>query len=139
MKWTKGMSSLSGVLMGALLCSFIWPSYVRADAVNVNVRSNTDREWRVLDSKGKLISDAAGAPVPPQAVCLNDNSPPGCPPGAMKYGHVSPGDWPTSLEAILGAMWVWAPGVTGQTSPAANAEFTFTRDFYLCSPPPTSE
>ncbi|MDI1259518.1 hypothetical protein [Aquabacterium sp.] len=134
MKWTSNLSLLRGALLGILLCPMAFPGHVQADMVNVNFYSDADKEWHVLDANGKLISDAQGAASMPQAVCLNDTSPPNCPPGAVKYGHVSPGDWPTSLKPVPGAKWIWAPNVTGQTSPAAKAEFTFTRDFYLCSP-----
>lgn len=125
----------TSLLLVAILFGITLHPLALAEVVSVNIASDAaDSYWQVFDANEKLVSDANGNPIPPQNVCLNDRSPPNCPPGAMKYGHVSPGDWPTSLKDIPGAKWIWAPNITGQTSPAANAEFTFTHDFYLCRP-----
>jgi hypothetical protein len=125
----------TSLLFVALLFGITLPLFALADVVNVNIVTDAaDTFWQVFDAKAKLISDANGNPMPPQNVCLNDKSPPNCPQGAMKYGHTSPGDWPTSLKDIPGAKWIWAPNITGKTTPAANAIFTFTHDFYLCRP-----
>ena len=96
MKRTNGINTVlqwATLFLGVALCP--WAS---ADVVNVNVYSDAaDHFWQVYDADGKLITDANGGPIPPQNVCLNDKSPPNCPSGAMKFWHVSPGDWPDSL------------------------------------------
>jgi len=111
-----------------------------ARAVNVTFVSDAaDPVWTVSDSKGTSLG-------PPQNVCLNDRSPPHCPGGALKYGHVSPGDWPADLSTTPGnPKWIWASQtidgsgakapLTGATSPAANAEFTFKHIFFVCGDP----
>ena len=123
------------LLLGPLLLAITFhPFALPGDAwgknVNVNIASaGGDPLWRVYDANGKLLTK------PPQNVCLRDTSPPNCPAtGATKFEHRSPGDWPADLTSIKGAKWIWAPGINGQTSPAANAEFTFEHDFILCKP-----
>ena len=66
-----------------------------------------------------------------QLVCPNAVSPPWCPPGATLYGWLGTGAWSASLAAIPGAAWIWAPGVTGATSPAELARYAFAAHVFL--------
>jgi len=69
-----------------------------------------------------------------QAVCLNSSAPATCPAGATIYGYAGAG-WGTNLAAIPGAAWILGPGVTGATTPAELANFTFTKSFFLNGTP----
>lgn len=111
------------VLLVAVVLTLAVPGVTQA--VTVAIVSNT--HWTVTDASGHPIGNA-------QAVCLNASAPLGCPAGATRYGYPLPA-WTADLSGIPGATWIWAPGVTGATSPAASAEFTFTAAFYLCGPP----
>ena len=78
------------------------------------------------------VTDAQGNPLgPAQHVCLNSTSP-NCPPGATSYGYTPANAWTASIP---GANWIWAPNITGTTTGAGNAEFTFESFFYLCDVP----
>jgi hypothetical protein len=66
-----------------------------------------------------------------ELVCLNEFSPYACPTGAIDYGYPFGGGWPADLEAIPGAAWSWAPGVTGMTAPAPFARYFFSKTFIL--------
>src|SRR5437867_400165 len=66
---------------------------------------------------------------PAQFVCAGLSAPPNCPAGATVYG-TWPG-WNADLSAILGAFWIWRPGVTGATSPADLQGAYFSKDFDL--------
>lgn len=65
-----------------------------------------------------------------QNVCLNASNPASCPAGATLYGWAG-GGWPSNLSSIPGATWMWAPGVTGATSPSFPAQFYFSREFEI--------
>jgi hypothetical protein len=97
-----------------------------AQAVTFNIA--TDNTWTVLDATGAALA------APAQYVCLNANSP-NCPPGATAFGYPASGAWLSSVPAFAGARWIWAPGVTGASNGAANAQFTFQKEFYLCGAP----
>ena len=68
-----------------------------------------------------------------EAVCLNAFSPANCPPGAVLYGAGN--GWLADLSSIPGAIWIWAPGVTGQTSPADLQAFWFSKVVNVPAPP----
>lgn len=86
----------------------------------------------------------------PQYVCLNAPTttpptppiPPTCPAGATSYGYPYPG-WIADLSSFSPrAKWIWASQksdgtpITGETTGAANAEFSFKTRFYLCGASP---
>lgn len=98
---------------------------VSAYPVPYRIASDSNGLWTVSDANGNLLGNA-------QAVCLNAGA--SCPPGATPLGYPLPG-WTADLSAIPGAKWIWAPGVTGTTSPAAHTEFTVQTQFYLCGAP----
>lgn len=69
-----------------------------------------------------------------QNVCLNAGAPSPCPAGATIYGYSGAG-WGVSLATIPGAKWIWGVGVTGATTPAFPAGFTFTKTINLPGAP----
>ncbi|HJR33551.1 MAG TPA: hypothetical protein VJ817_01275 [Gemmatimonadales bacterium] len=74
-----------------------------------------------------------------QTVCVNALSPPNCPAGATLYGIGGAGaGWSADLSSIPGAAWIWGLGVTGATSPAYPAEYTFSKVFDLPGVPAAS-
>src|SRR5436190_4918886 len=121
MKHAK-MSVTASVCVAALL-PLVVPNATQASTVNIV--SNT--VWTVTDAGGNPLGNA-------QNVCLNATAPSNCPPGATLYGYLLAA-WTANLSSIPGATWIWAPNITGATSSAENAEFTFEMVFYLCGPP----
>lgn len=105
------------IFVGTILAVFLLP--VNAQAVTYNILSGLN--WEVYDNKNKFLGYA-------QNVCLNANLPINCPTGATQYGYPH-GGWTASIP---GANWIWAPNVTGRTSPAAHQEFTFKTTFSIC-------
>ena len=101
-----------------------------AQAVEVNIASSND--WTVFDANMMSLGNA-------QNVCLNAGAPANCPvrtvPPPTLYGYMLPGGWGADLSGIPGAYWIWAPGITGASTGAANKTFTFQTQFYLCGPP----
>jgi hypothetical protein len=69
-----------------------------------------------------------------KAVCLNSIAPTNCPTSATVYGYPFV-NWTADLSSIPSAKWIWAANVTGATTSAGNAEFTFQTEFYLCGAP----
>jgi hypothetical protein len=85
-----------------------------------------------LQAFGFTITFASDATWSAQNVCVNALSPPNCPLGATLYGTGGAGaGWPADLSSISGATWIWASGITGATSPAYPAEYTFSKAFDL--------
>lgn len=110
--------------VAALIAPLMFPPV--AFAITFGVTS--DDSWTVTDPTGTYLGNA-------QDVCLNQGSPPSCPAGATLFGYPHPG-WLADLATnIPSATWMWAPDVTGRTTPAANAAFTFQKEFYLCGSP----
>ena len=83
--------------------------------------------WNVFDSSNNLIG-------PAQNVCLNDTSPSTCPPGSTVYGY-SGSAWGADLSSISGANWIWAPGITGLSTSASLAQYSFVKEFDLIGVP----
>jgi hypothetical protein len=102
---------------------------VGAQAVDVNIVSGSN--WTAFDSNMTPLGNA-------ENVCLNATTPSNCPvaaaPPPTLYGYPLVG-WTADLSSIPGAKWIWAPNISGATSPAANATFTFQTEFYLCGTP----
>src|SRR5262249_44811210 len=112
--------------LGVALLPFALP--VMSQAAPYNVVSGTF--WEVSDSAGTPLGNA-------QNVCLQATapmSPSNCPAGATSYGYKGAG-WTANLSTIPGATWIWAPNITGATSPAASAEFVFKTYFFICDAP----
>ena len=82
--------------------------------------------WQVSYSSGVLLGNA-------QNVCLNATSPSTCPAGATVYGFAGSA-WTADLSSITGT-WIWAPGVTGATSPADQQTYDFSQSFVLDGSP----
>jgi len=86
---------------------------------------------RLVSGINWTVADAAGNPVgKAQRVCLNANSPASCRPGATLYGYGGSA-WAADLSAISGAAWIWAPEITGATSSASLARYSFSEEFGL--------
>src|SRR5205807_1987102 len=110
----------------------------------VNIVSNNTVMWSVfethMDSMGSPVTTDLGQP---QYVCLNaPSNPPSCPAGATSYGYALPG-WTANLSSLPpNAKWIWArtkpdgTPITGTTTGAANAEFSFKATFVLCGSHP---
>lgn len=109
--------------IGTVLLTFLLP--VNTSAVTYIIIS--DSNWEVYDSQDKLLGMA-------QNVCLNATAPTNCPPGATLYGY-APSGWSANLSSMPSATWIWAPNISGATSPAANAEFTFKKMLIICGNP----
>ena len=85
----------------------------------------------VSDTTWKVSGTPFGTNAPvllgtAEAVCLNASAPANCPPGAVLYGAAGTG-WLADLSSIPGAIWIWAPGITGQTYPADLQAFWFSK------------
>lgn len=86
-----------------------------------------------ISSSITFVSDATWSA---QHVCLNPLAPSNCPAGALLYGVGGLGaGWNADLSVIPGAMWIWADGITAETSPAYPAEFVFSKTFNLLGAP----
>ncbi len=70
-----------------------------------------------------------------QNVCLNSLNPPSCPTEAISYEYEYNAGWSADLHLIPEATWIWAPGISGATSPASPARFFFSKAFILAGPP----
>jgi hypothetical protein len=70
-----------------------------------------------------------------QEVCLNETHPSNCPAGATVYGWVGSGwganDESSFSEGFASARWIWAPEITGDTTPADGDRYTFRKAFTL--------
>lgn len=98
-----------------------------AEAQTGTIPFVSDTTWIVSDTAGTFLGSA-------QNVCVNASVPSNCPPGATLYGFAG-GGWMADLSDIPSATWIWAPGITGETSPAFPAEFFFSKTFNLPGTP----
>lgn len=114
---------LVGLLPSTPLLFFTLP----AEAQTGTITFVSDTTWAVSDPAGTFLGFA-------QNVCLNASAPSNCPAGATSYGWGG-GGWTADLSSIPGATWIWAPGITGTTSPAFPAEFFFSKTFNLSGAP----
>ncbi len=83
----------------------------------------SDQSWAVRDTANTPLGTA-------QAVCLNATVPSSCPSGATQYGYSFSG-WGADLTPIPGAQWIWAPGITGNSSPSELDAYTFSKEVVL--------
>jgi len=67
-------------------------------------------------------------------VCLNASFPANCPAGATLYGHQGSG-WLADLSSIPKATWIYAPGITGESSPAQLVQYFFQTTFVIPATP----
>jgi hypothetical protein len=112
------------------------PSPVAAQAdPPATIHLASDSSWTVYSLSPSTSSSMSLGAV--QLVCLNAEVPPPCPSGATLYGSpAAPGvSWAADLSSIPGAHWIWAPGVTGDTSPAELKQFLFSKTFDLSAAP----
>lgn len=114
---------MKSLLVGSSLLALLSP----VDAQDVSISVVSDKTWTVMDSKGNFLGNA-------QQVCLATNSPSNCP-GPANATLFNPGSSPLIWASIPGANWIWAPGITGATLNADNAEFFFQTQFVLCGDP----
>ena len=109
-----------------------------ASARSVTVTFASGPAWSVFsqdpgpaaNGQGNGLGFAGSA----QAVCPNQSYPPSCPANAVIYGFPGPA-WLADLSAIPGAVWSWAPGITGSSGPAELAKFYFAKGFVLTGHP----
>lgn len=92
----------------------------------------SDTDWQAYDAdpatgSANLLGNA-------QHVCLNSSHPSPCPADATIYGYTG-AYWLADLSSIPGSKWIWAPGITGATSPAEYQQFFFSKVFDLASTP----
>jgi hypothetical protein len=92
----------------------------------------SDTSWKVFD--GDPASGSATLLGFAQPVCLNTAAPANCPAGATLYGFAGTG-WAADLSSIPGAVWIWAPGITGTTAPAELAKYFFVRKIKIKGTP----
>lgn len=79
-------------------------------------------DWDVYSSS-RLEPDAYLGKA--QYVCVSQTSPAQCPAGALNYGW-GENYWTARIDACDGkSRWIWAPGITGASSPAELTEFYF--------------
>jgi hypothetical protein len=50
------------------------------------------------------------------------------------YGYVPPVGWGANLSPIVGASWIWAPGITGSTTSADLDSYYFSKHFAISVP-----
>ena len=87
----------------------------------------SDPTWQVFDADPATGSARVLGLV--QNVCAFPAGPPTCPAGATVYSPDAGGTgWNADLARVPGATWIWAPGITGDTFPAAFAEFFFAQN-----------
>ena len=111
-----------------LLTLLLLPSLAFAKGKVWTENFASDQNWRVYTQ----VPNSATRQGPTflgnaQHVCLNATAPVSCPAGATLYGHPGHG-WRADLAAIPDARWIWAPGVTGATTPSDLARYAFARD-----------
>jgi len=139
----KLTGTMAALLLVVLLFALAIPEVGQAETIKIV----SGPDWKVTvtvpDSNGNPVEKDLGNA---QDVCLNATAPSNCPVTAMpppvQYGYPYPG-WVT----LLGATWIWATistaggttPITGTTSGAAGAKFTFETEFYLCGTPQDGE
>ena len=119
------------VLVCAMLLTVVSQAGAQGSITTLTFVSDTTWEVTDADPSGPGPVNSLGFA---QKVCLHASAPSPCPSGATLYGFPSTG-WSADLSSISGAAWIWAPGITGATSPAFPAEFFFSKAFNLPGAP----
>ncbi len=107
-----------------LLLAITWTG----DAVAQTITFGSDATWGVFQGDPSKRSQKSYGKA--QAVCLNTTSPTSCPSGATLYGFAGAA-WSADLAAVPGAEWIWAPCITGASSPADLQAYYFSNTFLI--------
>jgi hypothetical protein len=97
----------------------------RSLAAGGTVTFASDPTWEVSDANDTIGPDLE-LPGMAQAICLNAGAPPSCPADAVLLGYGGSA-WNADLTSIPGAIWIWAPGIAGETSPSDEDTYDFTK------------
>jgi hypothetical protein len=119
------------VVVAIVLCLAVLAAPVPVGAQNT-LTVVSDTTWKV-----RAFSSRTGFPKvlgTAEAVCLNASAPANCPSDAVLYGDPS-GNWLADLSSIPGAIWIWAPGINGSTSPADLQTFWFSKVIHVPAKP----
>jgi len=85
--------------------------------VNWDVYSNRSQEQKAFLGKAQLV-------------CANTTIPAGCPAGAVNYNLA--GAWSARIDGCQGnARWIWAPGISAESTPAEASEYYFVNHVSL--------
>jgi hypothetical protein len=88
------------------------------------------------NTKVYKISSVGKLPLgPAEWVCLNSSNPINCSSLAVLYGYNGDG-WLADLSSCVPeAVWIYAPGTLGSTSPAQNTDYYFRSKFFVSGTP----
>src|SRR5207245_3871336 len=129
--WLRTMRKfkITIILIAFSLVTLILPSlipHVSSAGSTGTVKFVSDTSWQVYNADPALgLATSLGFA---QFVCLTASIPSSCPAGATIYGH-STGGWTADLSSIPAAHWIWAPNITGTTTPAELNQFFFSKTF----------
>jgi hypothetical protein len=134
---TRRPSRRLGVAVAALLCLAIFAGTARGGAASpATVAFASGPDWLVVpagetpQSSDRRLQNSLGRAQP---VCLNAFAPVPCPSGATLWGY-SGFAWGVDLSVIPGAVWVWAPGLSGSDA-SDLAAYSFKTRFALTGDP----
>jgi hypothetical protein len=85
--------------------------------------------WPTYDNSGTFMGLSS-------RVCLNATTPPTCTPtypGTVIWGYGGAG-WTAITRRCPEARWLWAPGLSGASTPASLEEYSFERTFVIGKP-----
>jgi hypothetical protein len=100
---------------------------------DIALPSNDD--WEVYSSRSLEPNTYLGNA---QLVCANSVASAGCPAEAVQYNLGGSG-WAARIDACGGqSRWIWAPGVTAESTPAEMAEYYFATYFSVSKRPATA-
>jgi hypothetical protein len=126
--------TLAGAALAVLLLVGVQPVLAQQDS-GTTIRLASDTTWTAFSMASDTFSSVPLGHA--QFVCLNAFAPSPCPDGATLYGSPATASqsWTADLSSIPGAHWIWAPGITSDTSPAELQQFLFTKSFDLATAP----
>ena len=112
------------------------PSAAPGAASQHGIALASDNNWDVYSSPRLERSAYLGKA---QRVCSNATSPADCPQGAIEYGYGAT-DWTARIDGCEGkARWIWAPGVTGASSPVELVEYYFVNHVSVPNRPSSAQ